>query len=252
MERPNFNNWLNIRQNIVKEGLFDKIFNNKNSQSIESPEQIYTNSEVDKYYRQVVQHFMLDQQLDFAQNNQKYNGQVPPLVEKTIKKFIASFIFGDERKSFLRVSQHDAGFILNFLDGLKVTGEHQSIAQRFGITNLMSLSHWFETNLPTSPNAVKQMGFEKASNAYISPSYQKEGGPFGDARVKDLATSAVKVINSIHSKLGTSNRRITKDIIDAVKEMRSSLETLGVLKPLSPEQERPADPDIIGYGRTTP
>jgi hypothetical protein len=262
MERRKFDNWVKSRQNIVGEGFMDRIFGRKQQpQSHEPPEpeepsHIYAHPTVEKYHREVLDHLLLNQPLEIingsGQKTGDYHGKLPPEIDKALRRFVASHTLGGE-KSFLRVNQHDAILILNYMDRLRVPGEDSPLTDRFGITNPVSFSQWMETHVPVSLNVQRQMGFAQASGNYVPPRDNVGAGSLRDPRIKKLVDASLKVINGVSGKMETSSRRITKDIIDGVKEMRGALAAMNIIDDAQPTTNTPPpDPYVVGKGRPKP
>lgn len=264
MEMRKFDNWLNHRQNNIEEGIIDKVrdfFTKKSAPTHtgpEEPSQVYTNPTVMKYTQEVISRLGIDKPLEQIDDAGKkigdYPGHPPAEVSQTLMRFIAGHVLGGSR-SFLNISYHDAAYILNFLDRLRVPGDRHSVAERLDVTNPNSLSHWLQNHVPLAPDALKQQGFDAISSGYLLPRKKAGGGVLRDARTMKLVNAAVKVINDVAKVNGTS-RRMPLYLINSVKEMSDALEVMGAVVPSAggtpPGGSPPPPPPPSGPGGRKP
>lgn len=179
MEKKNFQSWLDRRQNILEEGVFDWLRNlgssPKKPQSTgpNKPEEIYNDPEVIKYYNEILDHWGFNKKRYEIIDNKGntigvFDGKVPEDFHKALLRYIAGHIYGQgDQKSFMRISFHDASTIIDFLDNLRSPGATQSVADDYRIDRPDTLSLWFQSKLPTHATARLQQGY--TSNQYLTP-----------------------------------------------------------------------------------
>lgn len=216
METKKFKSWLNYRSNNLNEGFWDWMTGKKQQVAppkdpIMSPDEIYYNPEVTKWYNDLVEKLMLKEKLNEIDSRgnvlRPFNGSIPRSVEQALQRFIASHLFGKgQEKSFLQPSYHDATAIIDFLDGLQLDGSHNTLAQTLRIEDPQSLAWWVHGKVPAS----KEIHYQNNYNTkYARPTVKSKQTP----EIDELAKSIVQLLQAlapdkglIHTKKGTVRR----------------------------------------------
>lgn len=203
----NFDHWLSRRRNEINEGIFDWLWGKKTPAAPPgvAPDpaikDIYENPTVKQYVNAVLGHMGLKHGV-VIQSVGATGGDIKvtdlkrqqPIFYDALQRFVAAHVLGGGyEKSYLRISQHDAVTILNFLDKFKYNGSRHPIMDDLGITNPQDLVDWMQTKIPTAGNAMRQQGFDKVSSSY------RRGGkdnPLSNPGVKAIVTTAERVLNN--------------------------------------------------------
>ncbi len=181
MEKKNFDLWLKHRQNMTNEGWFDWLFKPKAAPAPAqtgptNPRDIYSNSDVQHYYQEILAHLGLNSgRLVYLDDKGApagdFDGTVPGPVQQALQRYIAGHVLGGgEEKTFMRISFHDAAAIIDFLDHLQVKGRSDSLADQLRLTSPRDLTLWFQTKLPTHSTAKFQQGY---TSGYQTPSTRR-------------------------------------------------------------------------------
>jgi hypothetical protein len=265
MEVCNFNHWLNNRENKVNEGLGDWIsswWNGKPSQSSKIPtpsdidSELYSN-DVKQYADKIIDDLGISSGTKLVQidsHNVPVKGSAfvvgdwstqNPNFYKALQRFVAAHVLGKgQEKAYLRVSQHDAGIIINTLDQYAIYNKNirGSIVDEFQINTPVALSHFIQAKLPIAKDAVVSPGFDKASDEFAGHRAVRtgKGNPLTIPSVKKLADIGAAVIQSANSKSPTS--RVGNPLRNAINQLDATLKSMGV--------KTSVIPNITGRRRT--
>jgi len=231
-----FEEWI-----LKNEGMFD-LFKVKSIPN--SPSEIYTHPEVNRYYREILNVMGIRpgelEELDDKGGVKGRLNKVPVSVEQAMKRFIAAHIIGGgEKKSFLQVSFHDAVTIIDFLHSVRRQGSSHNLARELHVDEPQSLATWFSNKLPTAHDAIMAADYGKASRDY---EMQKgKGLDFSKYPVhKDLADSIYSLLINFYRRDGLPLRRFfgihgqINDLIAKAKKAYPQNQHIQALRPFDP------------------
>lgn len=227
MDIRKFDSWLNRRQNHIGEGLLDGLFGKKPTPTyrLSEPAQIYSDPTVLKYTREVLSHLGLHTGLEIIDDSGKNIGTLStpnPEFTQALMRFVAGHVLGN-KTNFLHISHHDASFILNYLDHLRIPGERRTIGERLHLKNPNSLSQWLRSHVPTADDAIMQQGFGDASQSYVAP--RRLNDTLKNEKVMSLARISYDLVKHLKDRAGKKSIQETMALCD---KLSSAIGAIGI------------------------